>query len=109
MEHELAIPRGSLVVVTGANGYVASNVVEQLLIAGYRVRGVVRSIKRAGWMEEFLDAKYGKGNFSLVEVPNMAIPGAYDNAVKGASGLAHIATPVLESVVSQKPSVIILG
>jgi nucleoside-diphosphate-sugar epimerase len=93
----LAIPKGSLVVATGANGYIASNVVEQLLIAGYRVRGTVRSIKRAGWMQALLDEKYGAVRFSLVEVPDMAAPGAFDEAVKGASGLAHLATPVMQS------------
>jgi hypothetical protein len=32
---ELAIPKGSIVVVSGANGYIASNVVDQLLTIGY--------------------------------------------------------------------------
>jgi nucleoside-diphosphate-sugar epimerase len=94
---KLAIPKGSLIVATGANGYIASNVVEQLLIAGYRVRGTVRSIKRAGWMQSLFDETYGVGNFSLVEVPDMASPGAFDEVIKGASGLAHLATPVMHS------------
>jgi nucleoside-diphosphate-sugar epimerase len=92
----LAISKGSLIVATGANGYIASNVVEQLIIAGYRVRGTVRSIERAGWMQSLLDSKYGTGLFSLVEVPDMAAPGAFDEAIKGASGLAHLATPVMQ-------------
>ncbi|KAF2670264.1 NAD(P)-binding protein [Microthyrium microscopicum] len=93
----LAIPKGALVVVSGANGYIASNVVEQLLIAGYKVRGTVRSLKRAGWMKPLLDEKYGTGNFSLCEVPDMAAPGAFDEAIKGAAGFAHVATPVMQN------------
>lgn len=45
---ELAIPKNALVVVTGANGFIASHVVDQLLLAGYRVRGTVRNTEKAG-------------------------------------------------------------
>lgn len=93
----LAIPKGSLVVVSGANGYIASNVAEQLLEAGYKVRGRVHSVKRAGWMQEVFDKKFGSGKFSLTEVTDMAAPGAFDEAVKGAAGFAHVATPVMVS------------
>ena len=58
---DLAIPMGSLVVVTGANRYIGSNVVDQFLLAGYRVRGTVRNMKHAEWMRPLLDEKYGKG------------------------------------------------
>ena len=34
-----------LVLVTGASGYVATHVAQQLLEAGHRVRGTVRSLK----------------------------------------------------------------
>lgn len=93
----LAVPLGSLVLVTGANGYIASNIADQLLRAGYRVRGAVRSIERARWMKQFFDAKFGAGKFELIQVPDMAIAGAYDRAMKGVSGLAHVATPVMAS------------
>ncbi|KIW21283.1 hypothetical protein PV08_01863 [Exophiala spinifera] len=94
---DLAIPRGALVVVTGANGFIASHVVDQLLLAGYHVRGTVRNTKRADWMIEYFNTKYGAGKFDLVEVQQMADPGAFDNAVQGASGVIHLATPVMQS------------
>jgi nucleoside-diphosphate-sugar epimerase len=34
-----AIPKGSLVLVTGANGHIGSRVADQLREAGYHVRG----------------------------------------------------------------------
>jgi nucleoside-diphosphate-sugar epimerase len=73
------------------------SVVEQLLIAGYKVRGTVRSLERAKWMQSLLDAKYGSGKFSLCEVKDMAAPHAFDESVKGASGFIHVATPVMVS------------
>lgn len=94
---EFAIPVGSLVVVTGANGFIASHVVDQLLQLGYRVRGTVRSVKRGGWTTEYFNTKYGPNSFELVEVAEMGDPGAFDNAVKGASGYIQMATPVMES------------
>ncbi|OAX81997.1 hypothetical protein ACJ72_03657 [Emergomyces africanus] len=94
-EENLAIPRGSLVLVTGANGYIASHVVDQLLQANFRVRGTVRNLTKSFWLNDYVTTKYGRGKFELVEVPDMAVAHAYDEAVKGASGLIHIATPVL--------------
>lgn len=41
-----AIERGSALLVTGANGYIGSHVVDQLLAAGYRVRGTARDAKK---------------------------------------------------------------
>jgi nucleoside-diphosphate-sugar epimerase len=92
----LAIPRGSLVVVTGVNGYIASHVADQLLRVGYCVRGTVRSIHRTKWIQTLFNTKYGPGKFSLIEVPDMAAPAAFDIAIKGASGIVHVATPVME-------------
>lgn len=96
-EYKLAIPRGSLVVVSGANGYIASHVVDQLLLAGYRVRGTVRSAERAAWLQPFFDGRYGPDKFSLFEVPDMAAPGAFDEAVRDAAGFCHVATPVMQA------------
>lgn len=37
-KYKLALPQGSLVLVSGANGFIASHVVKQLLENGYKVR-----------------------------------------------------------------------
>jgi nucleoside-diphosphate-sugar epimerase len=92
-----AIPPGSLVVVTGANGFIASHVADQFLEARYRVRGTVRNIHRAGWLQGFFDQRYVPDKFGLIEAPKMEAPGAFDEAVKGASGVAHVVTPVMQS------------
>lgn len=86
------IPKGSTVCVTGVNGYIGSHVADQLLEAGYHVRGAVRSTSKADWLYELFDKKYGKGKFEAVEVPDMVADGAYDEAVKGVDGICHLAS-----------------
>ncbi|KAF2250780.1 NAD(P)-binding protein, partial [Trematosphaeria pertusa] len=84
------VPPGSLILVTGGNGYIAGVTIQKLLAAGFRVRGTVRDASRYDWMP----SQYGP-NFSLVEIADMAAPGAFDEAVKGVDGIAHIASPVV--------------
>ncbi|PIG87846.1 hypothetical protein AARAC_009850 [Aspergillus arachidicola] len=52
-----ALPKGSRVLVTGANSYIASHVVDQLLQLGYLVRGTIRAPKP--WLSEYSTQKYG--------------------------------------------------
>ena len=80
-----AIPKGSLVLVTGANGYIGSHVVDQFLAAGYKVRGTVRSETKGAWIKELFDEKYGSNKFELAIVPEIERRGAFDEAMKGES------------------------
>ncbi|KHJ84036.1 hypothetical protein OESDEN_16253, partial [Oesophagostomum dentatum] len=59
--------RFSVVLVTGASGYVATHCVEQLLLAGYRVRGTVRSKKNARKVSPLLRLPHAKERLELVE------------------------------------------
>ncbi|OBT87729.1 hypothetical protein VE02_04067 [Pseudogymnoascus sp. 03VT05] len=58
------IPKGSLVLVTGANGLMGSHVAKQFLEYGYK-------------------KDYGKDRFELVQVDDLTAKGAFDEAVKG--------------------------
>ena len=80
-----AVPYGSLIVVTGASGFIGSYVVDQALSAGYKVRGTTRRRKKSAWLAEYFDEKHGSGLFELIEVPEMAEEGAFDEVVKGRS------------------------
>lgn len=82
-----ALPKGTLILITGANGYIASHIVNQLLKLGYRVRGTVRNEKP--WLNK-LFSKYGEGTFETVIVPEITIDGAFDEAVKGVDGIMHV-------------------
>ena len=60
MSPQYAIPPDSLILVTGANSLIGSHVADQLLLAGYRVRGTARSMSKAAWLKELFDGKYGE-------------------------------------------------
>ncbi|EON63476.1 hypothetical protein W97_02704 [Coniosporium apollinis CBS 100218] len=93
------IQPGSWILVTGVNGFIGSHIADQLLLAGYKVRGTVRNASKNAWMAEFFESKYGKDVFELIEVGDMSQEGSLDAAMKGVEGVAHVA-----SVLSQDPN-----
>ncbi|EXK35932.1 hypothetical protein FOMG_09126 [Fusarium oxysporum f. sp. melonis 26406] len=87
-----AIPRGSWVLVTGANCYTGSHVVIELLKQGFKVRGTVRDLSYSKWLLEHPSVKphTDEGKVELV-VANTSKPGDFDEAVKGVSAIIHLA------------------
>ena len=87
----VAISSPPKVLVTGANGYLATWVVKKYLEAGYSVRGSVRSLSKSA----FLNDKFAhyKDRFELVVVEDITKDGAFDEAVKGVDAIAHTAFP----------------
>ena len=77
------IPEGSLILVTGANGFIGSHVCDQILQAGYRVRGTSREVSKTKWMEDIFEKKYGSGRFESAVVEDMAREDAFDGVCKG--------------------------
>ena len=79
--------------VTGAAGYLASWVVQQLLRDGHAVHGTVRSIKDAAKLHHLHDlAKKHPGQFTLFEA-DLQRPGSFDAAMNGCSSVIHTASP----------------
>ncbi|CAI6340116.1 unnamed protein product [Periconia digitata] len=88
------IAPGGTIVVTGVNGLIGSLVADLLLERGYAVRGVVRDVEKSQWLSEYLAKKYEHTKFELVSVPDLAVEGCFDEALKGASGFIHLASPL---------------
>lgn len=88
MSQNYALPQGSLILVTGANGYIASHVIDILLDLGYNVRGTVRSPKP--WLDKLFEETYGKGRFESVIAARFEQDGVFDKAVKGVDGVVHV-------------------
>jgi hypothetical protein len=77
------VPVGSTVLITGVNGLIGSHVTNQVLKAGYRVRGTVRDTQKANWAKVLFDKLYGEGMFELVEIKDLTAEGAFDKALEG--------------------------
>jgi nucleoside-diphosphate-sugar epimerase len=83
-EPAAVIPVGSLILVTGANGYLGCRFSNTLIQQGYKVRGVVRDLERCEHVKAFFSQNYGNdGRFEMVQVPDLTADGAFDAAVKG--------------------------
>ena len=86
-------PADGPVAVTGASGYIGSNVVKNLVEHGYTVRATVRDASRED-KTSYLKALNGKGEGS-VEISSCdlfkAADGEYDEVFKGCSAVFHVA------------------
>ncbi|RAL15804.1 NAD(P)-binding protein [Aspergillus homomorphus CBS 101889] len=87
---DYVIPQGSLILVTGANGYIASHAVNILLQRGYKVRGTVRTAKP--WLDRHFTNNYGGSLFESITLPTLDDPAACRRAMQGVSGVLHIAS-----------------
>lgn len=87
-----AVAPGSLILLTGASGFVAAHLGQQLLQRGFQVRGTVRSAAKGDYLKE-LYAKDGLKGFEYVIVEDIEVAGAFDEAVKDVAGVAHTASP----------------
>ncbi|KAH8427043.1 uncharacterized protein LDX57_004761 [Aspergillus melleus] len=84
------IPAGSWVLVTGANGYIASHIINLLLSSGYKVKGTVREPKP--WLDEFFIGRHGDGNYQSVVVPALEVEGALEEHLEDVRGVLHVAS-----------------
>jgi len=88
----MAVTAPGPVVVTGASGFIASHIVEQLLAAGYDVRGTVR---RPGDAERYAYLRELPGAAERLQLiqADLLEPGVFDEAVEGCVGVLHTASP----------------
>ncbi|RDW77829.1 hypothetical protein BP6252_05882 [Coleophoma cylindrospora] len=85
-------PSDSTVLITGANGFLATWTVGKLLDHGYNVRAAVRSEAKGEHLLKLYTA-FGD-RLSLYIVGDMDKPGVWDNAVKDTQGVIHTAARV---------------
>jgi len=84
-------PSEQTILVTGASGYVASHILHAFLSAGYNVRGTIRSTSSIDTIKAA--HKQYASQLSFAVVPDISAPDAFDDAVKGVSGIIHTASP----------------
>lgn len=103
------ITKGDKVLVTGANGYIATWAIRIFLERGYSVRGTVRSEGKAKDVKDYFNS-IGLGEkletFIVDDIVKVWLThsselseliwsqeGAFDEAVKDVDGIAHMASP----------------
>ena len=85
----------SKVLVTGASGYIALHVVDQLVKGGYRVRGTVRSLNNDRKVKPLLKLGQGaKYPIELVEA-DLLCANSWKKAAEGVDVVMHTASPVI--------------
>lgn len=91
-DNVIAIPQGSWVLVTAANGHTGSHIVIELLKRGFKVRGTVRDLESSQWLldDDFVSPYAKRGDLELV-VADTSVPNAFDHVVKGVSAVIHVA------------------
>lgn len=83
-----SLPRGSRILVTGGNGYIASHVIDKLLEIGFVVRGTVRAEKP--WLSEYFHQKYGENAFETVLVTSFDDINTVERALNDVDGVIHL-------------------
>ena len=73
---------GKTLLVTGLNGFVGAVLGKYVLSKGYKLRGTVRRLESIDDIIKGPLATY-KDRVEIVLIPNMAAPGAFDEAVIG--------------------------
>ena len=86
----------SPVLVTGATGFIAAEIVKQLLADGYRVRGTTRDVDAARQKGE-LTSLVGSERLELVSA-NLNDPGAFTEPMAGCEYVMHVASPFVLAV-----------
>jgi len=84
-----------LVLLTGVTGFLATHVLDQLLRAGFQVRGTARSISRAQETLKRMSPHLPEGLENKVEFVEISdlVTADYTTALKGVAAVVHTASP----------------
>ncbi|OAP63508.1 hypothetical protein AYL99_02735 [Fonsecaea erecta] len=83
-----------LILLTGSTGHVGYRTLIEALSKGYRVRAAVRSESKVAEIRGAKSTQPYLDQLSFVIVPNIEKEGAFDEVVKGADYIVHIASPL---------------
>ncbi|KAJ5163621.1 uncharacterized protein N7500_005451 [Penicillium coprophilum] len=95
----MAVSNQKLILLTGATGFIGFQTLLDALKAGFRVRCAVRSEERGNVLLskpalQSLQQDSHESPVEIVVVPDLAAPGAFNEAILGASYVIHAASPL---------------
>lgn len=80
------------VLITGLSGFIAKHCAVEMLNAGYRVRGTVRSPKRTSQVQDTLAALADTSRLEIVQA-DLESDAGWSEAVAGCESVLHLASP----------------
>lgn len=90
LQKPLLDPANTVILVTGASGYIASNIIQEALDLGYHVRGTARTQEKC---DHTVKEHGNHPNYTIVIVSDFAHPSAeLDAAVQGVDSVIHVAS-----------------
>lgn len=90
LQKPLLDPSNTLILVTGASGHIASNIIKEALDLGYHVRGTARTQEKC---DNTVKEHHNHPNYTTAIVSDFAHPsGEIDAAVKGVDSVIHVAS-----------------
>lgn len=88
------IDKSAPVLVTGASGYIAQQVILLLLEKGYKVRGTIRSLDKGPALKELLASKDPRAADIELFAADLTSDDGWAEAVTGCTYVHHIASPI---------------
>jgi nucleoside-diphosphate-sugar epimerase len=82
----------NIVFITGATGFIGSQILENVLKAGHYARISVRKDSQVGELKEIFASYADKLDF--VVIPDIATPIAFDQALNNVKYVIHVASPM---------------
>ena len=83
-----------LILITGASGFLGSNVLITALKSGYRARVTLRKLEQADKIKSARSIQPYQNDVEFVAVPDITASNAYEEAVKGVDHVIHCASPL---------------
>lgn len=93
IKHYKLIKMVGKVLVTGATGYLASHVINELLQRGYEVVGTVRSLANKEKYAFLYELPHAKERLEMREA-DLLNAESWDEALKGITSILHVASPI---------------
>lgn len=95
------------VLVTGASGFIAMHCILQLLAAGWRVRGTLRTPSRAGKIRETLARHVDPGDRLEFATADLSRDEGWEEAARGCTYVLHVASPFPREVPKHEDDLIV--